>query len=188
MYFFFIRSDALDFFLIGGHDSSPVASFQVPTMKPTNSRTVQRRPSVSSRPKKKKLFLTDGWEVGLSGVCIYVIRLNTAKQLPEEGFHKDLICGTLDAEKKGLVKSIARIIEYVFIPALAIPQADDEPSADDQPDCPLIKSQLLPELRSFCSCLKGERGKNGDRFDRGYNKRRLANNNNNNKRAAAAVP
>jgi len=107
-----------------------------------------------SKPKKKKLFLTDGWEVGLTGICIYIIRLNTAKQLPEEGFHKDLICGTLDAEKKGLVKSIAKIIEYVFIPALAIPQTGDEPS-DDQPDCPLIKSQLLPELRSFCSCLKG---------------------------------
>jgi len=107
-----------------------------------------------SKPKKKKLFLTDGWEVGLTGICIYIIRLNTAKQLPEEGFHKDLICGTLDADKKGLVKSIAKIIEYVFIPALAIPQTGDEPS-DDQPDCPLIKSQLLPELRSFCSCLKG---------------------------------
>jgi len=107
-----------------------------------------------SKPKKKKLFLTDGWEVGLTGICIYIIRLNTTKQLPEEGFHKDLICGTLDAEKKGLVKSIAKIIEYVFIPALAIPQTGDEPS-EDQPDCPLIKSQLLPELRSFCSCLKG---------------------------------
>lgn len=124
------------------------------TKQQTNNRNIQRRPSVASKPKKKKLFLTDGWEVGLTGICIYIIRLNTAKQLPEEGFHKDLICGTLDAEKKGLVKSIARIIEYVFIPALAIPQTGDEPS-DEQPDCPLIKSQLLPELRSFCSCLKG---------------------------------
>lgn len=124
-------------------------------LKPTNSsRNLQRRLSIISKPKKKKLFLTDGWEVGLTGVCIYIIRLNTTKQLPEEGFHKDLICGTLDAEKKGLVKSIAKIIEYVFIPALAIPQTGDEPS-EDQPDCPLIKSQLLPELRSFCSCLKG---------------------------------
>uniref|UniRef100_A0A2S2PXW6 Dynein heavy chain 5, axonemal n=1 Tax=Sipha flava TaxID=143950 RepID=A0A2S2PXW6_9HEMI len=129
-------------------------SFEMIQVKPSNSnRSIQRRPSLVSKPKKKKLFLTDGWEVGLTGICIYIIRLSTAKQLPEEGFHKDLICGTLDAEKKGLVKSIARTIEYVFIPALAIPQTGDEPS-EDQPDCPLIKSQLLPELRSFCSCLK----------------------------------
>lgn len=38
--------------------------------------------------KKKKLFLTDGWDVPLSGICIYMFRLNIGKQLPEEGFHK----------------------------------------------------------------------------------------------------
>ncbi|XP_050432698.1 dynein axonemal heavy chain 5 [Adelges cooleyi] len=128
-------------------------SLEMVQLKPSTSRTLQLRPSLAARPKKKKLFLTDGWEVGLTGICIYIIRLNTTKQLPEEGFHKDLICGTLDAENKGLVKSVARIIEYVFIPALAIPQAGDE-LGDDQSDCPLIKSQLLPELRSFCSSLK----------------------------------
>jgi dynein heavy chain len=41
-----------------------------------------------SGPPKKKLFLTDGWQVPLSGICIYMFRLNTGKQLPEEGFHK----------------------------------------------------------------------------------------------------
>jgi hypothetical protein len=37
---------------------------------------------------RKKLILTDGWQVPLTGICIYIFRLNTAKQLPEEGFHK----------------------------------------------------------------------------------------------------
>uniref|UniRef100_A0A0A9Z517 Dynein heavy chain 5, axonemal n=1 Tax=Lygus hesperus TaxID=30085 RepID=A0A0A9Z517_LYGHE len=37
---------------------------------------------------KKKLFLTDGWETPLTGICIYMFRLNTTKQLPEEGFQK----------------------------------------------------------------------------------------------------
>lgn len=39
---------------------------------------------------KHKLFLTDGWNCEFTGVCIYIFRLNTTKQLPEEGFQKDL--------------------------------------------------------------------------------------------------
>lgn len=39
---------------------------------------------------KKKLFLSDGWDVKFTGVCIYMFRINVSKQLPEEGFHKDL--------------------------------------------------------------------------------------------------
>lgn len=37
---------------------------------------------------KKKLFLTDGTTVPLTGICIYIFRTNTTKQLPEEGFQK----------------------------------------------------------------------------------------------------
>ena len=39
---------------------------------------------------KSKLFLTDGWSCAFTGVCIYMFRINISKQLPEEGFHKDL--------------------------------------------------------------------------------------------------
>jgi len=44
--------------------------------------------SAPQAPAKKKLFLTDGFQVPLTGMCIYMLRLNTSKQLPEEGFHK----------------------------------------------------------------------------------------------------
>lgn len=74
-------------------------------------------------PPKKKLFLTDGWKVPLTGICIYMFRLNTGKQLPEEGFHKDLFCGVIDAKKIGLVTTVERIMEYVFMEALAHPSA-----------------------------------------------------------------
>lgn len=37
---------------------------------------------------KKKLFLTDGSTAPLTGICIYIFRTNTTKQLPEEGFQK----------------------------------------------------------------------------------------------------
>lgn len=61
--------------------------------KPSTSR--QSQPS-TSRPViqpaapvyKKKLFLTDGVSVPLSGICVYIFRTSSSKQLPEEGFQK----------------------------------------------------------------------------------------------------
>ncbi|KAJ1525369.1 hypothetical protein ONE63_010185 [Megalurothrips usitatus] len=105
----------------------------------------------AAAPAKKKLFLTDGWQLPLTGICIYMFRLNTGKQLPEEGFHKDLYCGVLDAERVGLVTSVERIMEHVFMEALAHPAPDIE---EDDSSCPMVKNLLLPGLRSFCSALR----------------------------------
>ncbi|KAK1128262.1 hypothetical protein K0M31_002732 [Melipona bicolor] len=99
-------------------------------------------------PGKKKLFLTDGWQVPCTGICIYMFRLNVSKQLPEEGFQKDLYTGVIDTMKVGIITAIQRVVEYVFMDALA------HPGSEGEDDCPMIKSLLLPGLRSFCSALK----------------------------------
>lgn len=58
-------------------------------VKPSTSRQLQPTTSKTSRTTiKKKLFLTDGWDVPLTGICIYIFRTSTNKQLPEEGFQK----------------------------------------------------------------------------------------------------
>lgn len=51
--------------------------------------------------------------------------------------------------KVGIITSIQRIVEQVFMDALA------HPGAEGEDDCSMIKSLLLPGLRSFCSALKG---------------------------------
>lgn len=112
---------------------------------------VQAKPTAPAAPPKKKLFLTDGWQVPLTGICIYMFRLNTGKQLPEEGFHKDLFCGVIDADKIGLVTTVERIMEHVFMEALAHPSPDSE---EEDCNCPMVKNSLLPGLRSFCSALR----------------------------------
>lgn len=58
----------------------------------------------------------------------------------------------IDAQKVGLVTTIERIVECVFMEALAHPSSDVD---DDAAQCPMVKNQLLPALRSFCSALKG---------------------------------
>jgi len=55
---------------------------------PSTSRALQQSATTAQPTAKKKLFLTDGWNVPLTGICIYMFRLNISKQLPEEGFHK----------------------------------------------------------------------------------------------------
>uniref|UniRef100_A0A1B0GJY1 Putative dyneins heavy chain n=1 Tax=Lutzomyia longipalpis TaxID=7200 RepID=A0A1B0GJY1_LUTLO len=106
--------------------------------------------TTSSGPTMRfKLFLTDGWNCAFTGVCIYMFRINNTKQLPEEGFHKDLYCGVIDSRRVGLVASVERIVEYIFMQALGFPTEDDE-----EINQLLIKGQLLPGLRSFCSALR----------------------------------
>lgn len=63
--------------------------------KPSTSRQPQATTSRINAPAqtvvstfKKKLFLTNGWDVPLTGICVYIFRNSTSKQLPEEGFQK----------------------------------------------------------------------------------------------------
>lgn len=51
-----------------------------------------------------------------------------------------------------MVTTVERIIDNVFMEALAYPSVDCE---DDAANCPMVKTHLLPSLRSFCSVLKG---------------------------------
>lgn len=60
-------------------------------------------------------------------------------------------CGIIDAKNIGLVTSIERIVEYVFMQALAFPSLEGD---EEDVSCGLIKGQLLPGLRSFCSALR----------------------------------
>ncbi|KAK9499797.1 hypothetical protein O3M35_002767 [Rhynocoris fuscipes] len=108
--------------------------------KPTQATTV-----------KRKLFLTNGWDIPLTGTCIYMFRLNTTKQLPEEGFQKDLYCGVINSLNVGLVTTVQRVMEHVFMRALAQPSLENE---EEEVGASIVRDQLLPGLRSFCSALK----------------------------------
>ncbi|CAG9857423.1 unnamed protein product [Phyllotreta striolata] len=116
-------------------------------LQPTTSRSNLLQPLAD----KKRLFLTDGVDVPLRGTLVYIFRTNCGKQLPEEGFQKDLFGGVINARSVGLVTSIQRVIEHVFMEVLAHPSLDCE---DDAAACPMVKNNLLPNLRSFCSVLK----------------------------------
>lgn len=60
-------------------------------------------------------------------------------------------CGVLDASRVGLVTSVLRIVESVFMQALAFPNVENE---EEELCHNVVKGQLLPGLRSFCSALR----------------------------------
>lgn len=49
--------------------------------------------------------------------------------------------------------AIERVMEHVYMNALAHPSSDGD---EDETKFPIVKNQLLPGLRSFCSALKGK--------------------------------
>lgn len=51
---------------------------------------LSKTPTGGAQAARKRLFITDGWGCAFTGVCIYIVRINISKQLPEEGFQKDL--------------------------------------------------------------------------------------------------
>lgn len=82
--------------------------------------------------------------------CFLIVSIYILKK--EFSFNQiDRYCGVLDAERIGLVTSIERIVEFVFMQALAYPNIEND---DEEMNCNLIKQQLLPGLRSFCSALR----------------------------------
>lgn len=52
-----------------------------------------------------------------------------------------------------MVTAIERVMEHVYMSALAHPSSDGD---EDETRFPIVKNQLLPGLRSFCSALKGK--------------------------------
>lgn len=58
----------------------------------------------------------------------------------------------MDGTVIGLVTSVQRIMENVFMDALAHPPPGED---EDDANYLVIKNQLLPGLRSFCSALRG---------------------------------
>ncbi|KAJ9598775.1 hypothetical protein L9F63_026690 [Diploptera punctata] len=81
-----------------------------------------------------------------------MFRLNTGNKYQKKDFIRISSVVWWDGLHIGLVASVERTVEYVFMEALAFPSPDAE---EDEGNCPTVKNQLLPGLRSFCSALRG---------------------------------
>uniref|UniRef100_A0A8C8DVN9 Dynein, axonemal, heavy chain 5 n=1 Tax=Oryzias sinensis TaxID=183150 RepID=A0A8C8DVN9_9TELE len=110
---------------------------------------------VSQQPgqRKKKVFLTDGKTVELTGMCVFFIRTNTAKPVTSENIHRDISFNMLDTTEVGLFKSMEQLLSEVFIPSLK--KTNHGWGELDSPEAQAVKEEYISLFESFASVLVG---------------------------------
>ncbi|XP_075937500.1 dynein axonemal heavy chain 5 isoform X1 [Anarhichas minor] len=114
------------------------------------SQLVSQQPG---RSKKSKVFVTDGRDVALTGVCVFFTRANTSKAITSENIHRDINFNMLDTTEVGLLKSVEQLLSEIFIPTLRkMNHGWGEPAS---PQAQAVKQDFISSLESFVSVLAG---------------------------------
>uniref|UniRef100_K7G6B0 Uncharacterized protein n=1 Tax=Pelodiscus sinensis TaxID=13735 RepID=K7G6B0_PELSI len=72
----------------------------------------------STSNKKPKVFVTEGIDVALTGICIIFIRSSPSKDITAENIHREVNFNMLDTAQGGLLKSVQNLLSEIFIPVL----------------------------------------------------------------------
>ncbi|KAM6935223.1 dynein axonemal heavy chain 5 isoform 4-T4 [Lycodopsis pacificus] len=143
------------FFVAGGlphlmfyhQDTEPVEAAAAASVP---SQLVSQQPG---RSKKSKVFVTDGRDVALTGVCVFFTRANTSKAITSENIHRDVNFNMLDTTEVGLLKSVEQLLSEIFIPTLRkMNHGWGEPAS---PQAQAVKQDFISSLESFVSVLAG---------------------------------
>ncbi|KAM9098289.1 dynein axonemal heavy chain 5 [Sarcophilus harrisii] len=104
------------------------------------------------RVKKSKVFVTEGKDVALTGLCIFFIRSSPSKAITPENIHLEVCFNMLDATNGGLLKSVEHLLSKIFIPAIkAMNSGWGE--LDGLQKSSEIKKDFLNSLEGFVSVL-----------------------------------
>uniref|UniRef100_H0X0M1 Dynein axonemal heavy chain 5 n=1 Tax=Otolemur garnettii TaxID=30611 RepID=H0X0M1_OTOGA len=109
---------------------------------------------VSGKTKKPKVFVTEGKDVALTGVCVFFIRTDSSKAITPENIHRELSFNMLDAADGGLLNSVRRLLSDIFIPALRA-TSHGWGELEGLPEASSIRQEFLSSLEGFVSVLTG---------------------------------
>ncbi|XP_038626369.1 dynein heavy chain 5, axonemal [Tachyglossus aculeatus] len=109
---------------------------------------------LSGRMKKPKVFVTEGKDVALTGVCVFFIRTDTSKAITSENIHQEVSFNMLDAVDGGLLSSVQHLLSEIFIPAVKTLNGGWGELAGLQ-QAATIQQDLLGSLESFVTVLRG---------------------------------
>ncbi|KAM9353789.1 dynein axonemal heavy chain 5 isoform 2-T2 [Symphorus nematophorus] len=105
------------------------------------------------RSKKPKVFVTDGRDVALTGVCVFFTRANSSKTITSENIHRDVNFNMLDTTEVGLLKSVEQLLSEIFIPTLR--KMNHGWGETASPQAQAVKQDFISSLESFVSVLAG---------------------------------
>uniref|UniRef100_A0A4W6ENQ8 Dynein axonemal heavy chain 5 n=1 Tax=Lates calcarifer TaxID=8187 RepID=A0A4W6ENQ8_LATCA len=99
------------------------------------------------------MFVTDGRDVALTGVCVFFTRANTSKTITSENIHRDVNFNMLDTTEGGLLKSVEQLLSDIFIPTLR--KMNHGWGELASPQAQAVKQEFISSLESFVSVLAG---------------------------------
>ncbi|XP_061631916.1 dynein axonemal heavy chain 5 [Phyllopteryx taeniolatus] len=132
----------------GGTSSSPSSSSSSPS-----SSSSLLLPQPPGHNKKHNVFVTDGKDVALTGVCVFFTRVNASKAVTSENIHRDVNFNMLDTSEGGLLKSVGQLLGEVFIPTLTKMNHGWGELAG--PQAQAVKKDFISSLENFVSVLAG---------------------------------
>ncbi|XP_027143184.1 dynein heavy chain 5, axonemal isoform X2 [Larimichthys crocea] len=132
----------------------PHLMFYYQDNEPVEAAAAASAPSqLVARSKKFKVFVTDGRDVALTGVCVFFTRANTSKTITSENIHRDVNFNMLDTTDMGLLKSVEQLLSEIFIPTLR--KMNHGWGETASPQAQAVKQDFISSLESFVSVLAG---------------------------------
>ncbi|KAJ7395639.1 hypothetical protein BTVI_152782 [Pitangus sulphuratus] len=104
--------------------------------------------------KKLKVFVTEGKEVALTGVCIFFIRSSLSKPITTENIYQEVNFNMMNIGRDGLLKSVEQLISEIFIPALQTADRGWVELGEPQ-QVSIIRQDFLHALEAFVNVLSG---------------------------------
>ncbi|PKU48615.1 dynein heavy chain axonemal [Limosa lapponica baueri] len=105
---------------------------------------------------KPKVFVTEGKEIALTGVCIFFIRSSLFKPITTENIYQEVNFNMMNVGRDGLLKSVEQLVSEIFIPALQIMDHGWVELGEPQ-QASNVKQDFLRSLKAFVSVLSGTR-------------------------------
>ncbi|XP_063344566.1 dynein axonemal heavy chain 5 isoform X2 [Pelmatolapia mariae] len=143
----FFIADGLPHLMFYYQDTEPTVAAATASMP---AQPVAQQPGHS---KKSKVFVTDGRDVALTGVCVFFTRANTSKAVTSENIHRDVNFNMLDTMEGGLLKSVEQLLSEIFIPTLR--KMNHGWGEGTSPQTLAVKQDFISSLESFVSVLAG---------------------------------
>ncbi|GCC27018.1 hypothetical protein chiPu_0005439 [Chiloscyllium punctatum] len=108
-------------------------------------------PGSSSYGKVLKLFLTDGKQAALSGICIAFLRGSANRAITCENIYREVSFSVLDAGRIGLLKSVEQLLGDAFLPVLK--NMNQGWGQLNKPESMTIRQEFLNSLDGFVNTL-----------------------------------
>ncbi|MGH0184369.1 UNVERIFIED_CONTAM: hypothetical protein FKN15_014875 [Acipenser sinensis] len=134
------------FFDAGG---LPHIMFYYQDVEPTESGTA----AATGRSKKPKVFVTEGRDVALNGMCVFFTRANVSKDITTENVHREVNFNVLDTSEVGVLKSVEHLLSHIFIPTLK--KMNHGWGELSSPQATAVRRDFLSSLDSFVAVLGG---------------------------------